>query len=208
MNRELTLAGTKLEQYFHICAFFNSKEEEYDILGPFFKEGLDNGERALHIVNPALVNDHAENLTKHGIDCATCTANGSLKIFSWDEGHIQGGEFVKHRMLKAVDDIFEEGRKSGYPNMRIMGKMDWALKGVPGADQLIAYEAEVNEVLDRNRQPAICVYDIATLTGPMMMDILRCHPLSIVGGVLHENPFFTPPEQLLKELKEREALNS
>jgi len=208
MNRELTLAGTRLNEYFHICAFFNSKEEEYSVLGPFFKEGLDNGESALHIVNPALVDDHAECLTKTGIDCAACLADGSLKILSWDEGHVQGGEFVKERMLKAVDLMFEEGRKSGFPNMRIMGKMDWALKGVPGADELIAYESEVNEVLQRNKQPAICVYDIATLTGSMLMDILRCHPLSIVGGVVHENPYYTPPDQLLKELKEREALDS
>jgi len=38
------------------------------------------------------------------------------------------------------------------------------------------------------------------------MDILRTHPLAIVGGVLWENPFHLPPDVLLRELKERPAL--
>jgi len=36
-----------------------------------------------------------------------------------------------------------------------------------------------------------------------VMDILRVHPVVIVGGVLQENPFFVPPEQFLLELQER-----
>ena len=35
---------------------------------------------------------------------------------------------------------------------------------------------------------------------------MRTHPMVIVGGVLQENPFFVPPDEMLKELKERAAL--
>jgi hypothetical protein len=35
------------------------------------------------------------------------------------------------------------------------------------------------------------------------MDIMRTHPLVIIGGMLHENPFFVPPEQFLMEMQER-----
>ena len=35
------------------------------------------------------------------------------------------------------------------------------------------------------------------------MDILRTHPMVVVGGKLRENPFFVPPEQFLAELRER-----
>lgn len=35
------------------------------------------------------------------------------------------------------------------------------------------------------------------------MDILRTHPMAIVGGVLRENPFFVPPEEFLRELRRR-----
>jgi hypothetical protein len=35
------------------------------------------------------------------------------------------------------------------------------------------------------------------------MDILRTHPMVIVGGVLKENPFFVPPDEMLRELRQR-----
>jgi hypothetical protein len=35
------------------------------------------------------------------------------------------------------------------------------------------------------------------------MDILRTHPVVIIGGLLHENPFFVPPEEFLKDLRQR-----
>jgi hypothetical protein len=35
------------------------------------------------------------------------------------------------------------------------------------------------------------------------MDILRTHPMVIIGGVLQENPFFVPPAQFLQELRSR-----
>jgi hypothetical protein len=35
------------------------------------------------------------------------------------------------------------------------------------------------------------------------MDIMRTHPMVIVGGVMRENPFFVPPDAFLRELRER-----
>ena len=36
-----------------------------------------------------------------------------------------------------------------------------------------------------------------------MLDILRTHPMAIIGGVLKANSFFVPPEEFLTELRER-----
>jgi hypothetical protein len=35
------------------------------------------------------------------------------------------------------------------------------------------------------------------------MNILRTHPMVIIGGTLQENPFFVPPDEFLRELRER-----
>ena len=32
---------------------------------------------------------------------------------------------------------------------------------------------------------------------------LRTHPVVIIGGLVWENPFFVPPDQLLLEIQER-----
>jgi len=37
------------------------------------------------------------------------------------------------------------------------------------------------------------------------MDIMRTHPMVVIGGILYENPFFVPPDEFLRELRERRA---
>ena len=32
---------------------------------------------------------------------------------------------------------------------------------------------------------------------------MRTHPMIIIGGILQENPFFIPPDEFLRELRER-----
>ena len=203
--KQLSIAGTALE-YFHICAFFNSKDEEYDVLGPFYQEGLDQGEKNMHIVDPAFRDEHKARLTASGMDAHACESCGQLEVVHWQEAYLdEAGVFDKDRMLAAVDHLTGTGRDAGYAGLRIMGNMDWALTDHPGTEKLIEYEAEVNEVLARNRQPAVCVYDISKLTGAMMMDLLHTHPLTLIGGVLRENPFYAQPAQILEEIRLRKA---
>lgn len=202
MNK-LSLAGTPLDA-FHVCAFFNSREQEYDVLNPYFKEAVEQGEKNLHIVDPGLLDDHRARLTASGIDAGACEACGQLQVLPWHEAYFDdSGKFDKDRMLATVDHLTGTGREAGYSRLRIMGNMNWVFGDTPGSSDVIEYEAEVNEVLARNRQPAVCVYDMAKLSGAMMMDLLRTHPLTLIGGVVQENPFFTPPSEMIEELRQR-----
>lgn len=202
---QLSLAGTPLES-FHICAFFNSRDEEYEVLNPFFKQAIDQGEKNLHIVDPSLMDDHRARLSASGIDAHECEACGQLQVLPWHEAYFdESGRFDKNRMLATLDQLTGAGREAGYSRLRIMGNMNWVFDNLPGSEDLIEYEAEVNDVLARNRQPAVCVYDTARLSGAMMMDLLRTHPLTLIGGVVQENPFFTPPAEMLKELRARKV---
>lgn len=203
-SARLSLAGTELD-YFHVCAFFNSRDEEYAVLTSFYKEAVDQGEQNFHIVNPAHLDDHRKRLTGADIDTHHCEGCGQLQVLPWGQVYLnQQGVFDKDRMLATIDHATGAGRDAGFGRIRIMGNMDWVFTGIPGVNQILEYEAQVNDVLARNRQPAVCVYDISKLSGSMMMDILRTHPLTLIGGVVQENPFFTPPAEMLRELRARE----
>lgn len=202
---QLSLAGAQLE-HFHVCAFFDSRDAEYDVLAPFFKEGIDQGEKNLHIINPMEIDEHRTRLEHAGIDVHGCEACGQLEVSSWHGAYLdEHGAFDKSRMLATLDKVCKEAKEAGFPRVRIMGNMDWVFDDVPGARDILAYEAEVNEVLSQNQQPAVCVYDVAKLSGSMMMDLLRTHPLTLVNGVVQENPFYTPASEMLAELKKRNA---
>jgi hypothetical protein len=39
------------------------------------------------------------------------------------------------------------------------------------------------------------------------MDILRTHPMVIIGGMLQENPLYVPPDEFLRELQNRKQVS-
>jgi DcmR-like sensory protein len=81
--------------------------------------------------------------------------------------------------------------------------MEWALLDKPGVDDLIEYETRLNQLLPEFDCAVICAYDLSRFGGSTVMFALRTHPVVIIGGLLHENPFCVDPDQLLLELREQ-----
>ena len=50
--------------------------------------------------------------------------------------------------------------------------------------------------------------DLARFGADVVIDVLRTHPMVIIGGILQENPFFVPPDEFLRELQERAGQDS
>ena len=76
--KPISLAGSELHETRHVCAFFNSDEEEYRVLLPFIKEGFECGHKAVHVVNPDQRNEHLQRLMAAGIDPATAARRGCI----------------------------------------------------------------------------------------------------------------------------------
>ena len=58
-HRQVRLAGATLERSRHVCALFHTADEAYATLLPFIRDGLEQGDRAFHIVDPAQRLGHA-----------------------------------------------------------------------------------------------------------------------------------------------------
>jgi hypothetical protein len=85
------------------------------------------------------------------------------------------------------------------PRIRMVADMGWAA-GLPSvAEDLIEFEARANFLHARHRHVVICAYDVGQFDGAFVVEILRTHPMVLIGGVLHENPFFVAPDELLRE---------
>ena len=57
-------------------------------------------------------------------------------------------------------------------------------------------------MIPKYEDPVICTYDLSQFGAEVVIDILRVHPLVIIGGIMHENPFYTPPDEFLQELNQ------
>jgi hypothetical protein len=205
-ERIIDFAGVPLGRDRHICAFFHTVEEEYRVLLPFIKEGLERDEKAFHIVDPKKRADHLSRLQQVGIDTQSAEQRGQLEVRAWQDAHFRPGRFDQDAMLALIEDeVLRRGAAPGYLQTRFVAHMEWALEDMPGVEDLVEYETRLNYIVSKYDDPVICTYDCDRFRAATVMDILRTHPLVIIGRVLQHNPFYVPPDQFLLELRERDA---
>ncbi|PZM15806.1 MEDS domain-containing protein [Rhizobium tubonense] len=201
----IRLAGHRLGRNRHVCAFCNSAEEGYRVLMPFIKEGFECGDKALHIINPANSADHMSRLGAAGIDTEAAMHSGQLELRENTEFYQPDGHFDQDRMFETFKSVADAETTGGFPLSRIVCHMDWAASDTVNIVDVIEFEARVNDVWQSHDDAVICVYDLAKFGGDAIVDIMRTHPMIIVGGLLQENPFYVAPKDFLSELRERRA---
>jgi hypothetical protein len=204
----ISLGGSQLDEVRHVCAFFHSDDEEYRVLLPFIRDGFECGDKAVHIVNPAQQHDHLRRLAGIGIDTAAAQQSGQFELLSNSETYLRNGRFDQDRMLQAFEQLASGNTKGGFPLTRIICRMEWAVEGRSYVDDLIEFESRVNDLWRQHDDAVICTYDLAKFGGDTVIDIMRTHPMIVIGGILQHNPFFVPPEEFLREVRERRARRS
>jgi len=205
-SHSVQFAGGNLGGQRHICAFFNSIDEEHRVLRSFIKEGLERGEKAFHVVDPELRDKHLELLADAGINVPRAIDSGQLEVRRWQDAYLREDRFDQNAMLALIEEALQSADTAGYPLTRLLAHMEWALLDKPGVDNLVEYETRLNYVLPKYEDPVICAYDLSKFPANLVMDIMRTHPVVIIGGILQENPFFIPPDQFLLELRERRTV--
>jgi len=204
--RPISLAGSQLGEVRHVCAFFSSDDEEYRVLLPFIREGLSCGNKAVYVINPEARQDHLQRLAKAGVDSTAYEQSGQLQIKINTEVYLRDGRFDQDRMLAAFEEMASSARTAeGFPMSRIVCRMDWASGDQSRIQNVIEFESRVNDVWRRFDDAVICTYHLGQLTGDAVIDIMRTHPMVIIGGQLQQNPFFTPPEEFLHEFRGRRS---
>jgi hypothetical protein len=137
------------------------------------------------------------------IDQERARQAGQLEVRTNTEAYLRDGRFDQDQML----DVFAQlaAAKSDFRLSRIICHMDWAADR-SHIDDLIEFESRVNHVWSQHEDAVICAYDLAKFGGDAVIDIIRTHPMIVIGGILQQNPFFVPPEDFLRERRSRRTL--
>ena len=203
-NQTVTLCGETLEGSVHICAFFDSREDQYEILLPWIKEGLSNKETVLTILDQKLHEDHFAKLKESDIAVDEVLDNGLLKVATTEDTYLDGGAFAAERMFNIVEQAISNSQEEECCGFRGYGEMQWALKNLPGTDELMEYEARLNLLTPKYDCNILCIYDINKLSGKAVADILASHSHVIMNKRIHKNPHYIEPLEFLKILLKRQ----
>jgi hypothetical protein len=185
---DLGFDGLSIPPGTHICALFRGIPERDQIMMPFLMEGLRAGDKCTCIIDDGV----------DGVRLALGPDAGRIDIRSSKETYLRQGTFSTEAMLDFWDDSVGAAlAKDGYPFVRSAGETTWTLKELPGLNDFLTYEAELNRFLPRYPQVIMCLYDLDRFHGQVLVDVLKTHPMVLIGGTVLENLHYVEPDEFL-----------
>jgi PAS domain S-box-containing protein len=179
----------------HLCCLYETDEEHKSLLTPYMRFGLEKNEKVFYIVDSHTSQTVLDYLRDDGVDVDPYIQSGQLTILTVSESYMKGGIFDPDEMIKMLTEETKKAINEGYSALRVTGEMSWALKGLPGSERLIEYEAKLNEFFPHNNALAICQYDMRLFKPEILLNVLLTHPIVVIGTRIYENFYFMPPEK-------------
>ncbi|RED26909.1 DcmR-like sensory protein [Flavobacterium cutihirudinis] len=198
-----SVCGESLSAPMHICGFFDSREQQYEVIIPYILEGLEVNDKVINILEGNRHSEHCRCLADNGISIAEKLSSGQLEVLASENTYINGGKFAADKMYATLEQTLLSASRSGYDSVRACGDMVWALKNLPGTDELLEYEARLNLLTPQHSVSLICMYDISSFSQNTLTDILLTHPYVIKDGKISKNPHYVEPLELLSSISSR-----
>lgn len=176
----------------HACCIFGSEEERDLAVGTFMAHGLQRGERVVYITDGGTRDQALRMLGTAGMKGGSVGGRDQLIQLTSDDTYVAGGRFDPERMIDLLRRETDRALDEGFQGLRITGEMTWALRGVPGSERLMEYEARLNEHLPDTRCLTLCQYDRRRFTPEVLLDVLITHPYALIGDRLYQNHYYLP----------------
>jgi hypothetical protein len=174
----------------HICLVFRDEHARRSIVSKFVESGLLEGERVFYFADAAEPADVIDWLSSLDVDAAAALDKATFSVDPAASTYCPDGTFVPERMLGTLKQAYTQSHEEGYPHSRVTGEMTWALRGFPGSERLMEYEAAINDVILTHPITAMCQYDANHFDGHVIFRALQVHPYMVMNGQLVKNPYF------------------
>jgi hypothetical protein len=160
---------------------------------PFLAEGIRTGNKCVCILETLDPPDVRARLDKQ-LDVSCSVDAGQLELGTPADAYLASGQF-------STEDMLDYWRQAATPSegteefglTRASGEMPSVLDHPDGRAEFFRYEARLNDVIPEYPLVVLCLYDLQRFGAEVLMDTLRTHPMVIVDGMVHDNPYYIEP---------------
>lgn len=177
----------------HICLIYNDDRERKKVITKYVESGLLDREQVYYLADEMSPEEAKQWLSDIDVECDDCIVDSAEAVYC------EGGYFSADRMLDNLKKYYKAGIQAGHSACRVTGEMSWALRGIPGSEELMEYESRINLVVPEYPITAVCQYDARRFDGDTIFECLRVHPYMIVRNQIVRNPYYVQPEEYLRE---------
>lgn len=190
---DLGLRDEKVKLGDHIAYFWENDRQFEEAVG-FLLVGIRKGDHAVVFGHDEANKKVLDLLSMRGIDIDHLQTSERLTV-------VTGGP-SGDRMLGHIAETFQGAVERGSGCIRLLGNIGWSKPGWPDDLDILAFEAKVTGAAKQFPCVVMCMYDVASLSGSIMVHgAYETHPLTFCGNVLRENPFYVGVDEYLESLK-------
>lgn len=197
----------RLRQGDHLCLIHESAAEQLAALTPFLKSGLGRSERLLVLGSQESCKELAGGLAANGVPAKTDNGRGTLVLLSEREDWIESGRLDPNSLKDVLRRAEQQALDDGFSGLRVAWDVGWLLDGFGSASRWIELEAEWNHFLAGSRTSLLCHYARSHSPPALLLDVLRTHPLALLGNQVCPNAFYEPPAMVLGATRSDERVD-
>jgi anti-anti-sigma factor len=180
----------------HVCWTVDDDAARIEAIAAFVRAGLNDRHRVIYCGDePEALLD---GLERHGVGSRAAVGEGLLRATTAEEIYLSGGVFDPEATLARWRGEIARTRAAGYAGIRVVADLTWASRGVPGAERLPWYEAQVNAFFLDGYVAAVCAYDRRRLDPLALRRLCWAHP----GAAATRIPFV--PQSALRARRTRD----
>jgi anti-anti-sigma regulatory factor len=175
---------TELAVNDHACLTFGDREELLDLTAAFVRDGLSGGLKVVWL-SEAGPDRAAAELARRGIAVERALASGQMAA-SGCEGHLLAGQaFSASKAMRWLRGQMTAHRQDGFPGLRLAVDMSWALRPVPGVEQLPEFEEGITAALAGTTVSVLCQYDRERFDPVTLATVAAFHTRSVAAATYY-----------------------
>jgi hypothetical protein len=204
---ELEVGGKreKIRPGLHICQFYNQGNEITHTAAPFMRDGLKARDKCYFAAPQARIDDVRKVLRAAHAGLDEAIASGQLTLVSDREELLNNGRFDPYHLLATHQALIARSMAEGWQTVRAVIDMSWLATDVATPEQLLKYEAAADAVFTFQSRPIVALlqYNYAELPGELVVELLKIHPIAIVGKFIKRNPYYVDAEEYMVKIIRR-----
>lgn len=187
----------------HICQLYSKVTEIPGVTARLMRVGLSLSEKCLFAGAPTQVKELTDELGKLQVNVDSLLASGQLVLHEDREVFLANGKrFDPYYLLSLHQTFIAQALREGWKAVRIAIDMTWLVKDLATPEQILKYEAASDAVFTFQNAPIIALmhYDHSKLLPSLVVEMIKLHPISVVGKYIKRNPSYLNSEQYMLKI--------
>ncbi len=189
---ELSLESVELRTGDHVGVFYRGDEERDAVVLPLVSTALAAGCGLIYVCDRSEPEQVAKHIQAIDVDIDAARDRGQLRLVESTDAYLADGCFDPDRTVGFYRDAYLASAERGYSTLCVIGEMSWSLRGCPGTERLMEYEALYAQEFGGTPAITLCLYDLEQTRGEQIFDLLRLHGRVMLNGIEMQNPHVDP----------------